>query len=82
MSIDNHAAWLGEAHFCDFCDFCGTLKNVWNLCAWYNISAGNQGCFCSRLPVFPVFFRIFRYEKCVRKQQKVPLKLTCDVLHL
>ena len=26
MSIDNHAAWLGEAHFCHFRHFCGTEK--------------------------------------------------------
>ena len=26
MSIDNHAAWLGKAHFCHFCHFCGTEK--------------------------------------------------------
>ena len=24
MSIDHHAAWLGEAHFCHFRYFCGT----------------------------------------------------------
>ena len=28
MSIDNHAAWLGEAHFCHFRDFCGTKKQL------------------------------------------------------
>ena len=28
MSIDNHAAWLGEAHFCHFCHFCGTEKII------------------------------------------------------
>ncbi len=32
MSIDNHAAWLGEAHFCHFCDFCGTLKKMCGIC--------------------------------------------------
>ena len=27
MPIVNHAAWLGEAHFCHFRYFCGTKKN-------------------------------------------------------
>ena len=73
MSIDNHAAWLGEA-----------------ISAISAISAGQKNhylreikvVFARVFPVFPIFFCIFRYENCVRKQQNVPLKLTCDVLHL
>ena len=83
MSIDNHAAWLGEAHFCHFCDFCGTLKKMCGICVRGTTYLREIKVVLARVfPVFPIFFCIFRYENCVRKQQNIPLKLTCDVSHL